>query len=445
MGIRPKRIRRRKPRPLWQRHLLNLSIALTSGAIAFSFVTFFAHPESQRTPASLSPAPATPPKTPAEAILDIREEAHQILTDYAETGGPRFSAPKDQLTQKVRYELADAARLERLAKKLHTLDPKRFPEGRSWRAHLATLLGEISETGPALSSLIRHRHGTPAHHAAIQAWQKALDRVKNPIHEDDPRILAIQEEALGLLLERSNAGPPQPRPVPDPAPGSLEAQDRRQLEELSLQLNRISAEQFPIIGGIENIALLMERVPDHGETLAKLIRTQRRKSNRFAPLHDKWLKQVEALGLIQYDEPKPFIDRRSSIKYPLKTADIPTLKATAQEIMERYPDSAIPIWNGIPTLTPLERSQRKKDFANLVSISMHLAKHDPSRFVLKHNLENLARLFENDGPEGEALAALFRTNRITEAKQFPDRVRSWQEARDARKLFDCLENRIVTP
>ena len=81
----------------------------------------------------------------------------------------------------------------------------------------------------------------------------------------------------------------------------------------------------------------------------------------------------------------------------------------------------------------------------MVNISARLAKRDPERFIAKNNLENLARLFENDGPEGEALAALFRTNRITEAKQFPERVRSWQEARDARKTLDCLENRIVTP
>jgi hypothetical protein len=423
-----------------------LGIAFASGAVAFGIVTFIADsPSRQRSPASASYSPATPPSTPAETILAIREEAHQILLDYQATGGPRFSAPKDQLTQKIRYELADAARLERLAKKLHTLDPKRFAAENTWRTHLATLLGEISGTGPALSDWIRYRHGTTAHNAAIHAWQEAMDRIQNPVTENDPRIQAIRNDALGILLERSNSGPPQPRPIPDPAPESFEAQGRRQLEELSLQLNRISAEQFPIIGGLENIAILMERIPDHGETLAKLIRTPRRKSATFLPLHQEWLKQVEAIGLIHYEEPKPFQERRPPGTLHPINADVQGLKESAKTILDRYPDTAIPIWNGIPGLAPEERRLRKLDFTALVSISTKLAKRDPERFISKNNLENLARLFENDGPEGEALAALFRTNRITEAKHFPDRVRSWQEVRDARKLFDCLENRPESP
>lgn len=445
MGLRPKRTRRPKPKPVWQRHLLNLSIALSSGSVTFSVVTFIAHPESERAPASLPPSPATPPNTPADAILAIREEAHQILLDYQATGGPRLSIPKDQLTQKARYELADAARLERLAKKLHTLAPKRFPEENSWRAHLATLLGEISGTGPALSDWIRYRHGTTAHNAAIHAWQEAMDRIQNPVTENDPRIQAIQDEALGILLERSNSGPPQPRPNPDPAPESIEAQDRRQLEDLSLRLHRLSAEQFPIIGGIANIAILMERIPNHGETLAKLIRTPRRKSATFLPLHQEWLKQVEAIGLIHFEEPKPFQDRRPPGTHHPINADVQGLKESAKTILDRYPDTAIPMWNSLPRLTPQERRLRKLDFTALISISARLAKRDPERFIAKNNLENLARLFENDGPEGEALAALFRTNRITEAKQFPERVRSWQEAREARKTLDCLVNQLKSP
>ncbi len=439
MGIRPKNTRRRTPKVRGQRNLWTLSIAFVSGAIAFSVVTFFSESPSQdRSPASASHSAATPPNTPAEAILAIREEAHQILLDYQATGGPRSSFPKDQLTPKARYELADAARLERLAKKLHTLDPKRFPEENTWRAHLAKLLGEISGTGPALSSIIRHRHGTPAHNQAIQAWQEAIDQIKNPINDDDPRIQAIREEALALLLERSNAGPPQPRPIPDPASESWEARDRRQLEELSLKLNAISAEKFPMIGGIENIAILMERLPGHGETLAKLIRTPRRKSATFPLLHQKWLDQIEALGIIQYEDPKRYVERRSPTTQLHITVDEPELKAAALNIVDRYPDSAIPIWNGIPSLTPQERRERKLDFAALSAISRKLAKLDPNRFIAKNSLENLARLFENDGPEGAALAALFRTNRITEAKQFPERVRSWKELRDIRLAMDCF-------
>jgi hypothetical protein len=445
MGIRPKRTRRRKPKPVWQRHLLSLGIALGSGSVAFSVVTLIAHPKSQRAPASLRPSPATPPNTPAEAILAIREEAHQILLDYQATGGPRFSIPKDLRTPKTRYELADAGRLESLGKKLHSLEPRRFPEENSWRSHLADLLGEISGTGPALSKWIQLRHGSSDHRAAIQDWNEAMDRIQNPVTEDDPRIQAIQDEALGLLLERSNSGPPQPRPNPDPAPESLEAEDRRHLEELSLRLHRLSAEQFPITGGIANIAILMERIPNHGETLAKLIRTPRRKSATFLPLHQEWLKQVEAIGLIHFEEPKPVKDRRPPGTHHPINADVQGLKESAKTILDRYPDTAIPIWNSLPGLTPQERRLRKLDFTALVSISARLAKREPERFIAKNNLENLARLFENDGPEGEALAALFRTNRITEAKQFPERVRSWQQARDARKLFDCLETRLESP
>ncbi len=441
MGVRPKRTRRRKPRLPWQRHLLNLSIAFSSGAIAFSLTTFIAQPESHRSPASISQNPAQPPGSNAEAILAIREEAHQILLDYQDAGGPRSSIPKDQLTQKMRYELSAAARLERLGRKLHELDPSRFPKDVSWRNHLASLLGEISVTGPYLSQLLLSRYGTPAHQAAVQAWTETRERIKKPVTEDDPRVQAIREEALALLIERNQAGPPQPRPNPDPAPESLAAADRRQLEGLSFQLHQLGPEHFPAVDGIENIAILMQTVPDHGELLAELIRTPRKKSNRFLPLHQKWLDRLEELGITQYEEPKRIQEKRSDHTHLPPGADSNGLKKAAKAILDRYPDTAIPIWNSLPGLTPQERRLRKLDFNALVSISARLAKRDPERFIAKNNLENLARLFENDGPEGAALAAILRTNRITEAKQFPERVRLWREIRETREVFDCLEAR----
>ncbi len=441
MGSRPKRIRRRKPRLPGQRHLLNLSIAFSSGAIAFGFVTFIANPESHRSPASISQNPAKRPGSNAEAILAIREEAHQILLDYQAAGGPRASIPKDQLTQKSRYEMADAARLERLGRKLQELDPSRFPQEASWRNHLASLLGEMSATGPYLSKLLLSRHGTAAHNAAVQAWNETRERIKKPVNEDDPRVQAIREEALALLIERNQAGPPQPRPNPDPAPESLDAVDRRQLEGLSLQLHQLDPEHFPGSEGIENIAILIQTVPDHGKLLAELIRTSRKKSNTFLPLHQKWLDRLEELGITQYEEPKRIHEKRSDHTHLPPGADSEGLKKAAKAILDRYPETAIPIWNGLPGLAPQERRLRKLDFTALVSISARLAKRDPERFIAKNNLENLARLFENDGPEGAALATVLRTNRITEAKQFPERVRLWREIRETRAVIDCLESR----
>ena len=445
MGIRPKKTQRRKPRLAIQRAIENLGIALTSGAIALGAVVILSHSKPSRSPASDSEIQVPNHGDAAKKINVIREKAHKILRNYLATGGPRPSITKDQLTQKERDEIVDAAHLHRLAKKLHSLDPKQFPKGDSWRNHLSTLLGEISGTGPALSRVIRHRHGTTAHNEAIQAWHEAIEQSHRPITESDPRALAIRDAALALLIERRNAGPPQPRSVPDPAPDSPDARDRKELETLNWKLNLLDPQTYHWIGGLENLARLLETVPGHGEVLAKLIRTPHRRSHEFRTIHEKWLNQLESMGIVQYEDPADYYQPRHARPSRAGASDPSEIKLIVKEIVATYPDSAIPIWNGNPKLGPEERKDIRSDYSLLFHLSLKLGKIDPSRFIKKASFENLARLFENDGPEGVALAALFRTNRITEAKQFPDRVRSWQGVRDARKLFDCLENRLESP
>jgi hypothetical protein len=81
-------------------------------------------------------------------------------------------------------------------------------------------------------------------------------------------------------------------------------------------------------------------------------------------------------------------------------------------------------------------------YNRLTHLSAKLHELDAARFDPGGSRENLARLFEGEPHEGEALAALLRVRASTSDPEFQARLSAWLKIRKELKLGDCMASTL---
>lgn len=296
----------------------------------------------------------------------------------------------------------------------------------------ATALGIALQVIPPRDAPIAGR--SPASEVAGEQSKAAS---KPSEAELDPVLRRLQSEALALIESYASTG--GPRSFKGKSPQGSERYEARAnyiLRELGKKLHAIDPDRFPTQGlSILNVGILIETVPGHGRALAELIKTHRGDQRRDARL-EIWKKAKAGLPFQLDSESRP-PEKKPRNLYVASDSSVEDLKAKAFAMIEEFADQGGP-WPKDMKADPDRYQAASRALSNLRRMNLRLSELDPSRFVSDQTLENIARLFENDSEEGQALAALLRHNRAIHKAETPRLTRQWHKFRKQRLALDCL-------
>jgi hypothetical protein len=351
-------------------------------------------------------------------IQAVRLEALSILEAYSHQGRPF-------LTSHVTKEREDALRLAALARALEAEFPQRFEPNRP-SENLARLLEKRS---PVLAAQLRSK-------APSQSLRKSIEF----------RIEELRREALSIYERYSETGGPAQSPRAESALArKYEASAYRRLIGIADRVSILAPGEFPQAKPRQTLARLMESLPTQGPALAQLILADPR-SELFRYRLEVWQAVREGHAL------PPELRTRKPNRVPTKRynwtprdATVEDIRLSALRILHEYegtggPRGRLKVKTG---QAPSEAEfEEVRAYNRLTRLSNKLHELDSARFDPGGSRENLARLFEGEPHEGEALAALLRVRASTSDPEFQARLSAWLKIRKELKLGDCMASTL---